>query len=869
MQQNTRLLQRCPRRWLAARAALGGLALATLLSACGGGGLLAVLAGLFGSAPASVPLVLFPGGDRRKPALLLPFTAELSAIAPSPDGRRLYVGDSLHQTINVFDTARRQLIAVLDVGTGPRSLLVSADGSQLYVAHYGLRNSAASSISVFDTASFARREIAVGNRPAAMAEDAARGRLYVATLGSRELFAFDTASLAPLRTLSFDGQPAALLLGDGGERVYVALRSTESVPISDRVLVYAADDFLPASTGDARAGILLPANAGPQAMALTADGMRLLVVNREHGSVSLIDTASASLQTTLEVGPGPQALAIGPRDARAWVARGFSGDEEDLCGVDAANAQNSLAVLDLDNDEVLANDIRVGDAPIAVALYASDVDAARVDKVFTLSACGSSAGVTASGEGVASGPGSISRLDVAALEAGAAQVVDIPLPAGRGVALAGAGSALWLVHPDAISLFDAAAERITAEIAARGPGPQRLALNPAGDRLHASLPGLDAVATLTIDASAGGGETLLARQPTGRRPSALAVTAGGTLVVANGGYSRTPGDSVSLFDSASGNPLGSVLLEDNVDPGLLGRGPIALAAVATGTAQTAYVAAFGGSLPDNDRDPGQFVARLDASSGELRQFPDFDSFEWFSDVAVDGDAQVYTASFFDNRVRRHDAPAFADAGISPDQFAANRPAQLLPDADGGVWVSSYTTESASYAGADINAGQVTHISSGGVEIDQPLPGGIPARAAIEARPAALGGDRLWTLHAGDRSVFCQVEGDFCSSDGALSVLALDAVPAALDDIPRIAVGRSPRGIAFAAGHAFVGNYFDATLSVIDSASLQLVATIPVGGGPMDLLAVGDRVYVANSLDGTLSVIDAAQRRLLRTVDLLE
>ncbi|MDN8611621.1 plastocyanin/azurin family copper-binding protein [Variovorax ginsengisoli] len=75
--------------------------------------------------------------------------------------------------------------------------------------------------------------------------------------------------------------------------------------------------------------------------------------------------------------------------------------------------------------------------------------------------------------------------------------------------------------------------------------------------------------------------------------------------------------------------------------------------------------------------------------------------------------------------------------------------------------------------------------------------------------------------------------------------------------------------AFAAGpKAYVGNFKDNTVSVIDTGSQRLVATVPVAAGP-DGIAVGrnDRqVFVSGASASSLSVIDTATDRIVDTVE---
>ena len=76
-------------------------------------------------------------------------------------------------------------------------------------------------------------------------------------------------------------------------------------------------------------------------------------------------------------------------------------------------------------------------------------------------------------------------------------------------------------------------------------------------------------------------------------------------------------------------------------------------------------------------------------------------------------------------------------------------------------------------------------------------------------------------------------------------------------------------VAFAAGpKAYVGNFKDNTVSVIDTDAGAVVATIPVVAGPhgMAVSPDGRNVYVSGDLASTVSVIDTASDRVAQTIE---
>jgi YVTN family beta-propeller protein len=75
--------------------------------------------------------------------------------------------------------------------------------------------------------------------------------------------------------------------------------------------------------------------------------------------------------------------------------------------------------------------------------------------------------------------------------------------------------------------------------------------------------------------------------------------------------------------------------------------------------------------------------------------------------------------------------------------------------------------------------------------------------------------------------------------------------------------------AFAAGpKAYVGNFKDSTVSVIDTTSGTVIATVPVAAGPdgIGITPNGSTVFVSGASASTLSVIDAATDRVVQSVE---
>jgi YVTN family beta-propeller protein len=76
------------------------------------------------------------------------------------------------------------------------------------------------------------------------------------------------------------------------------------------------------------------------------------------------------------------------------------------------------------------------------------------------------------------------------------------------------------------------------------------------------------------------------------------------------------------------------------------------------------------------------------------------------------------------------------------------------------------------------------------------------------------------------------------------------------------------GVANAGPKAYVGNFKDDTVSVIDTAVGKVIATIPIAAGPHGMAVTRDGrwIYVTSDGASTLSVIDTTADRVERTIE---
>jgi YVTN family beta-propeller protein len=194
---------------------------------------------------------------------------DVAALAISPDGRRLYAISCDRRTyheypegeLTIIDTGSHAAISTIAVGACPETITVSPDGDYLYITHYG-------------TCSVSAVNPTTGNSTALVLRDA----------------------------------PLAVVFAPDSGHAYV--RNAHSLTVIDSVTNDANDIY----TGEL-----------PRGLQLSPDGKRLYISNFGDGTLSVVDTITGSVATTVDVRGYPEAVAVSPDGERIYVGDYWSG----------------------------------------------------------------------------------------------------------------------------------------------------------------------------------------------------------------------------------------------------------------------------------------------------------------------------------------------------------------------------------------------------------------------------------------------------------------------------------------------------------------------------------------------------------------
>jgi YVTN family beta-propeller protein len=204
---------------------------------------------------------------------LLPVDAHATGMALSPDGGRLYVASSKHNSyldiISVIDTGTYKVDDLIAVPSSPDTITATPDGSRLVVTHYDTNM-----VSIIELATRDVAPVRLDDAPIDVAISPDGTVAYVTNLHS--LTVVDVATRAA-ESLTIGDLPRRVQIGGDGKRTYVTDFGHGTIWVLD------ARDNSVVSTVDT--------GAHPEAVALSADGEFLYVTDYRDGMVAVISTA--------------------------------------------------------------------------------------------------------------------------------------------------------------------------------------------------------------------------------------------------------------------------------------------------------------------------------------------------------------------------------------------------------------------------------------------------------------------------------------------------------------------------------------------------------------------------------------------------
>ena len=196
----------------------------------------------------------------------------------------LVVANKAGDTVSFIDLDSGREAARVAVGRAPHELAVSPDGRTVLVGEYGPESAHGSSVAILDLASASvvgRIDVGPNSRPHSVAFLPGGSRAVVTLQDSDALAVLDLASRAVVRTIATGGRESHMVrLSPDGRRAYVTSRLGEGT-----LSIIDLEGGSPTR--------VLETGAGAEGLAVTPDGREVWVLDREAGTISIVDTVRA------------------------------------------------------------------------------------------------------------------------------------------------------------------------------------------------------------------------------------------------------------------------------------------------------------------------------------------------------------------------------------------------------------------------------------------------------------------------------------------------------------------------------------------------------------------------------------------------
>lgn len=588
-----------------------------------------------------------------------------------------------------------------------------------------------------------------------------------------------------------------------------------------------------------------PVGRDPSGVAVSKDGSRAYVANSTDRSVSVVNTATGALTTSIPVGGAPSAVAVDPSpgSSRAYVA---------------LKSSARVSVVDTSNNTVTAT-VSVGLSPTAVAVSPSGsrvyvantaggtvsvIDSAASKRIATVSVGLSPVAVAVSSDGnrvyaALRGSDQIAVMDAAKNTViTRVRVGDAP----QDIAITSDGTRLYAVNgAGSVSVIDTSSNRVVAQAIAVGPSPTAAAVSRDGSRVYVAN-GNDTVSvidtssatviqTFSIDTTPelGGHDIAISADGsrlyvTDQRDAALRVV---TVVPGNNPPALTAGPSVGEPSSSTGAVSGSFTVRDLDGDPLThtlttppGRGGVELTAV-TGNLGTTYSYVYTPNLAARQQAALPFGVAWDNFTVTVRD-PSRGAVDVSVTVPID--------------------PLHATSSVTPIAVG-DRPYQSVVSGD-ELWV--------------VNAGggvSVINRSTSVVVDSLPFSPGMLA--------ASEDGTKIFLGYGGSGSVNSVSIVDTRTRSVTATIAVPRGDPGAYNS--GFALLPSPNGKKL-----YVLNQSDALVSVIDTTTNQVVSTSNLGywSGDAAISRDGSRLYRTDAF-GDVQVIDVTGApKIVATVNVM-
>lgn len=271
------------------------------------------------------------------------------SVALSPDGREVWVanfGRPDAENVRVYDADSLALLGTIEFVGNAVELAFSPDGETAYVSNFRRHT-----IHEIDRATRSvRRELEVGGHPKVITVSRDGSRIYVANWGHEQVTEVDARAFTITRRLPTGVHPRGMAVARDG-RVYAAAMGSHLLHVFDR----------DATTPRAE---ITPCNY-PRHLALSPDDRRLYASCSCCRQVRFFDTATNRLSVIAQTGQNPRSIDLSD-DGRWLAVAGF--DDTTVTLIDTEALTHRVHEVP-DADQIVGVAVRADD--VGVRVYAT------------------------------------------------------------------------------------------------------------------------------------------------------------------------------------------------------------------------------------------------------------------------------------------------------------------------------------------------------------------------------------------------------------------------------------------------------------------------------------------------------------------
>lgn len=244
--------------------------------------------------------------------------------------------DKSADAIGVVDVAQNKLTRKIAAGSDPEEFSLSSDGTKLYVSNEDVKTA-----SVIDIASGkVEHIISVGHEPEGVVTAPDGKRFYVTCEAGGDIYVVDTANYTTVGHFKVNVRPRSMAFLPGNQIGFIPSESTGELNVIDTV------NFKVLKI------VNLPSGSRPMSVKMSSNGQKVYVSNGRAGTVSVLDSHTYEVQSTIKVGVRPWGIALSPDGKFLYTANGPS---------------NDVSVVDIEANREIAR-VKAGTGPWAVAV---------------------------------------------------------------------------------------------------------------------------------------------------------------------------------------------------------------------------------------------------------------------------------------------------------------------------------------------------------------------------------------------------------------------------------------------------------------------------------------------------------------------